>query len=82
MRRGYDEATVWIGRRGPNVGKILDGTKQVPPNPGDYYALRCKAPAVAILRSIRWRVLVPPGGTLSKQTISREYRKAKEARDV
>ena len=81
-RRGCDEATVWIGRRGPNVGMILDGTKQVPPIPGDFYALRCKAPAAAILRSIRWRRLASPGGTLSKQTISREYRKAKEARDV
>jgi hypothetical protein len=81
-RRGYDEATLWIGQQGPNVGKILDGTKQVPTISGDYYALRCKAPAVSILRSIRWRVLVSAGGTLSKQTISREYRKAKEARDV
>jgi len=81
-RRGCDEATVWIGRRGPNVGKILDGTKQVPTIRGDYYALRCQASAVAILRSIRWCVLVSAGSTLSKQTISREYRKAKEARDV
>jgi len=54
----------------------------VPTISGDYYALRCTAPAVAILRSIRWRVLVSAGGALSKQTISREYRKAKQARDV
>jgi hypothetical protein len=78
-RRGCDEATVWIGRRGPNVGKILDGTKQVPTIRGDYYALRCPASAVAILRSIRWRVLVGPSATLSKHTISREYTRVKLA---
>ena len=77
-----DEATVWIGRRGPNVGKLLDGTKQVPQTPADFYPLRCDAPTEAIMRSIRWRGLVSPGGALSKQTISREYRKAKEARGV
>lgn len=82
LRRSFDEATVWIGRRGPNVGKLLDGTKQVPKTPADFYALRCDAPTEAIMRSIRWRGLVSPGGTLSKQSISREYRKAKEARDV
>jgi hypothetical protein len=78
LRRGIDEASVWIGRRGPNVGKIVDGTKQVPPIPGDYYALRCKPPAVAILRSILWPSLAV-GGALSKHTISREYTRAKLA---
>ena len=76
IRRGFDEATVWIGRRGPNVGKILDGTKQVPPLPGDHYALICRPPAVTILRSIPWRSLAV-SGTLSKRTISREYTRAK-----
>jgi hypothetical protein len=79
MRRGFDEATVWIGRRGPNVGKILDGTKQVPTIPCDHYALICTPPAVAILRSIPWRSLAV-GGTLSKHTISREYTRAKLGR--
>jgi DNA polymerase III delta prime subunit len=78
-RRGYHEATVWIGRRGPNVGKILDGTKQVPTIPGDHYALICRPPAVAILRSIPWRSMAV-GGTLSKHTISREYTCAKLGR--
>jgi hypothetical protein len=78
LRRGIDEATVWIGRRGPDVGKIVDGTKQVPPIPGDYHALRCKPPAVAILRSIPWRS-VAVGGTLSKNIISREYTRVKLA---
>jgi DNA polymerase III delta prime subunit len=81
-RRSFDEATVWIGRRGPSVGKLLDGTKQVPRTPADFYPLRCDAPTEAVMRSIRWRGLVSPGGALSKQTISREYRKAKEARGV
>jgi hypothetical protein len=76
LRRGYDEATLWIGRRGPNIGKILDGTKQAPTIPGDHYALRCDASAMAILRSIRWRSLAV-SGTLSKRTISREYTRAK-----
>src|SRR6516162_6496662 len=44
LRRGVPEAIVWIGRRGPNVGKIIDGTKQVPTSHGDHYALRCEAP--------------------------------------
>jgi hypothetical protein len=78
LRRGIDEATMWIGRRGPDVGKIVDGTKQVPPIPGDYHPLRCKPPAVAILRSIPWRSLAV-GGALSKHTISREYTRAKLA---
>jgi hypothetical protein len=78
-RRGHDEATVWIGWRSPNIGKILDGTKQVPTSPGDFYALRCEAPAVAILRSIPWRSLAV-SGTLSKHTISREYTRAKLGR--
>ena len=81
MRRGFDEATVWIGRRGPNVGKILDGTKQVPTIPGDHYALICRPSAVAILRSIPWRSLAI-GATLSKHTISREYTRAKLGRLV
>ena len=82
-RRGIGEATLWIGWRGPHAGKLLDGAKQVPQIPADFYALRCDAPTEAIMRSIRWRGVVSPrGGTLSKQTISREYRKAKEAGDV
>jgi putative DNA primase/helicase len=76
LRRGYDEASLWIGRRGPNIGKILDGTKQAPTIPGDYYALRCEASAMAILRSIRWRSLAV-SGILSKRTIRREYTRAK-----
>jgi hypothetical protein len=78
LRRGVDEATVWLGRRGPNVGKIVDGTKQVPTVPGDHYALKCKPPAAAILRSIRWRSLAADG-TLSKHTIRREYTRVKLA---
>jgi hypothetical protein len=76
LRRGHDEATVWIGRRGPNVGRVLDGTKQVPPISSDYHALRCKAPAMAILQSIAWRSLAD-GGTLSKHTVSHEYTRVK-----
>jgi hypothetical protein len=75
-RRGIDEASMWIGRRGPNVGKVIDGTKRVPLIPDDYYALRCKPPAMAILRAIPWRSLTV-GSTLSKITISREYTRAK-----
>jgi hypothetical protein len=72
-RRGIGEATLWIGWRGPHAGKLLDGAKQVPQIPADFYALRCDAPTEAIMRSIRWRgVVSSPGGTLSKQTISLE----------
>jgi hypothetical protein len=67
---------MWIGRRGPNVGKVNDGTKRVPLIPDDYYALGCKPPAMAILRAIPWRSLTV-GSTLSKITISREYTRAK-----
>jgi len=77
-RRGFVEAILWIARRGPDVGKIIDGSKQVPLIPGDYHALRCEPQAVAILRSIPWRPLAA-GSTLSKRTISREYTRAKLA---
>jgi hypothetical protein len=73
-----DEATIWICRRGPEIGDIIVGTTKPPEG---YYGIRCSADAVVILRSIRWREVLDPlpiGHTpsMSRADIVRVYDEA------
>jgi hypothetical protein len=54
-----DEATIWICRRGPDIGNIIEATGITLP-PEGYYGIRCSVDTVAILRSIRWRDVLDP----------------------
>jgi hypothetical protein len=58
-RSRSNEATIWICRRGPDIGDIIEaiGTRKPPE---DYYGIRCSNDAVMILRSIRWRAVLDP----------------------
>src|SRR6266404_9554460 len=47
-----NEATIWICRRGPDIGDIIEAIGTTTP-PEEYYGIRCSADAVMILRSIR-----------------------------
>jgi hypothetical protein len=72
-----DEATIWICRRGPDLGEIIEATDIKTP-PEGYYGIRCSVAAVVILRSIRWRDALGPlpiGHTpnMSQADIVREY---------
>lgn len=54
-----DEATIWICRRGPDIGEII-GTIGTTTPPESYYGVRCSVDAVLILWSIRWRDVLDP----------------------
>jgi hypothetical protein len=53
------QATIWICRRGPEIGDIIEAISITTP-PDDYYGIRCSAEAVTILRSIPWRDVLDP----------------------
>jgi len=76
-RSRSNEATIWICRRGPDIGDIIEavGTTK---RPEDYYGIRCSNDAVAILRSIRWREVLDPlpighTASMSRADIVRVY---------
>jgi hypothetical protein len=78
----FDEATIWICRRGPDIGDIIEAIGITTP-PEDYYGIRCSAEAVAILRSIRWRDVLDPlpsnhAPNMSQADIVRAYAEATE----
>jgi hypothetical protein len=72
-----DEATIWICRRGPDIGDIIEVVGMTKP-PEDYYGIRCSDDAVVILRSIRWRDVLDPlpighAPNMSRADIRRAY---------
>jgi hypothetical protein len=74
------EATIWICRRGPDLGNIIEAIG-ITTLPEDYYGIRCSAEAVAILRSIRWRDVLDPlpsnhAPNMSRADIVRAYEAA------
>jgi len=77
-----DEATIWICRRGPDIGDIV-GAIGITTPPEGYYGIRCSVDAVEILRSIRWRDALDPlpighAPNMSKADIVRAYVEAAE----
>jgi hypothetical protein len=78
----FDEAAIWICRRGPDIGDIIEAIGITTPAK-DYYGIRCSAEAVAILRSIRWRDVLDPlpsnhAPNMSQADIVRAYAEATE----
>jgi hypothetical protein len=76
------EATIWICRRGPDLGNIIEAIGITTPAQ-DHYGIRCSAEAVAILRSIRWRDVLDPLPSnhvpnMSQADIVRAYEEALE----
>jgi hypothetical protein len=76
-RSRYNEATIWICRRGADIGNIIAAVGSTKP-PEDYYGIRCSNDAVAILRSIRWRDVLDPlpighTASMSRADIVRVY---------
>jgi hypothetical protein len=74
-------ATIWICRRGPDIGNIIEAIGITTP-PENYYGIRCSDDAVAILQLIRWRDALDPlpvGHTpnMSQSDIVRAYEAAK-----
>lgn len=53
------EATIWICRRGPDLGNIIEAIRITTP-PEDHYGICCSVEAVEILRSIPWRGVLGP----------------------
>ena len=81
-RSRSNEATIWICRRGPDIGDIIAAVGTTKP-PEDYYGISCSAEAVAILRSIRWRDVLDPlpsnhPPNMSQADIVRAYAEATE----
>ena len=81
-RSRSNEATIWICRRGSDVGDIIAAVGTTKP-PEDYYGISCSAEAVAILRSIRWRDVLDPlpsnhPPNMSQADIVRAYAEATE----
>ena len=81
-RSRSNEATIWVCRRGPNIGDIIEAIGTTTP-PEDYYGIRCSADAVLILRSIRWRDVLAPlpinhAPNMSQADIVRAYAEAAE----
>jgi hypothetical protein len=81
-RSRSNEATIWICRRGPDIGNIIEATGITTP-PEDYYGIRCGVEAMAILRSIRWRDVLDPlpighAPNMSRADIVRAYVEATE----
>jgi hypothetical protein len=80
------EATIWICRRGPDLGNIIEASGLTTP-PEDYYGIRCSAEAVVILGSIRWRDVLDPlpsnhPPNMSQADIVRLYDEAMEMRSL
>jgi hypothetical protein len=76
-RSQSNEATIWICRRGPDIGEIIEAIGITTP-PEGYYGIRCSVEAVAILRSIRWRDVLDPlpighAPNMSQSDIVRAY---------
>jgi hypothetical protein len=79
-RSRSNEATIWICRRGPDIGDIIEAVGTTKP-PEGYYGIRCSNDAVAILRSIRWREVLDPlpighTASMSRADIVRVYDEA------
>jgi len=77
-----NEATIWICRRGSDIGDIIEAIGVTQP-PEDHYGIRCSADAVVVLRSIHWRDVLDPlpiGHTpnMSQADIVRAYIEAAE----
>jgi hypothetical protein len=78
----FDEATIWICRRGPDLGNIIEAIDITTP-PEDYYGISCSAEAVVILRAICWRDVLDPlpsnhPPNMSQADIVRAYAEATE----
>jgi Protein of unknown function (DUF3102) len=76
-KRRSDEATIWVCRRGPNIGNIVKATSITTP-PEGFYGIRCSVDTVVILRSIRWRDVLNPlptghAANMSQADIVRAY---------
>ena len=80
-RSRSNEATIWICRRGSDVGDIIAAVGTTKP-PEDYYGIRCSNDAVVVLRSIHWRDVLDPlpighAPNMSRADIVRAYVEAR-----